>query len=38
MSDSEFEYDVAFSFHSAGEALATELHDKIQDLFKTFFY
>jgi hypothetical protein len=38
MSDSEFEYDVAFSFHSADEALAIELNDKIQGLFKTFIY
>jgi hypothetical protein len=32
------EYDVAFSFHSIDEGLATQLNDLLQDRFKTFLY
>jgi hypothetical protein len=35
---SEYEFDVAFSFHSLDEALAVDLNDRIQDRFKTFIY
>ncbi len=38
MSERDYEYDVAFSFHSADETLATELNDLIQDRFDTFLY
>lgn len=38
MSLNSFEYDVAFSFHSKDESVATQLNDLIQDRFKTFLY
>ena len=38
MANPEFEYDVAFSFHSLDEGLAAELNDLLQDRFKTFLY
>lgn len=38
MDKEEFEYDVASSFHSQDEGLATTLNDLIQDRFKTFLY
>ena len=34
----DYEYDVAFSFHSLDEGLATQLNDLLQDRFKTFLY
>ncbi|MTD95509.1 hypothetical protein GIW81_14310 [Hyphomicrobium sp. xq] len=34
----DYEYDVAFSFHSTDEALATELNDLLEGRFKTFLY
>lgn len=34
----QFEYDVAFSFHSEDETLAQQLNDKLQDRFRTFLY
>ena len=34
----DFEYDVAFSFHSLDEPIAIQLNDVIQDRFKTFLY
>lgn len=34
----KFEFDVAFSFHSADEGLATQLNDLVQDRFSTFLY
>jgi hypothetical protein len=37
-STEEFEFDVAFSFHSLDESLANELNDRLQDRFKTFLY
>jgi hypothetical protein len=33
-----FKYDVALSFHSKDEQLATNLNDKVQDRFNTFIY
>jgi hypothetical protein len=33
-----FKYDIAFSFHSKDEGLATALNDKLQDRFATFIY
>jgi hypothetical protein len=33
-----YEYDVAFSFMSQDEALATEINDLLQDRLKTFLY
>jgi hypothetical protein len=33
-----YEFDVAFSFHSHDEGLATQLNDLLQDRFKTFLY
>ena len=38
MNGADFEFDVAFSFHSLDEGLATELSDLLQDRFKTFLY
>jgi hypothetical protein len=40
MSDTSktFEYDIAFSFHSQDEGLASKLNDLLQDRFKTFLY
>jgi hypothetical protein len=38
MAESDFEFDVAFSFHSLDEGLATQLNDLLQDRFKTFIY
>jgi hypothetical protein len=34
----DFEFDVAFSFHSKDEALAMQLNDALQDRFRTFIY
>jgi hypothetical protein len=34
----EYKYDVAFSFLSQDEALATELNDMLQDRLRTFLY
>ena len=36
--DDKFTYDVAFSFHSLDEALATQLNDRLQDRYKTFIW
>jgi hypothetical protein len=36
--DEEFEFDVAFLFHSADEGLAIQLNDLLQDRFRTFIY
>jgi hypothetical protein len=33
-----FEYDVAFSFHSLDESLAFQLNDRLQDRYRTFLY
>jgi hypothetical protein len=33
-----FEYDVAFSFHSLDEGLAVQLNDRLQDRYRTFLY
>jgi hypothetical protein len=38
MSEQDFEFDIAFSFHSLDEGLATELNDLLQDRFRTFLY
>ncbi len=38
MTGPKFEYNVAFSFHSLDEGLATQLNDLLQDRFKTFLY
>jgi hypothetical protein len=38
MTDRRFEYDVAFSFHSADEQLAISLNDRLSDRFATFIY
>ena len=38
MNGSDYEFDVAFSFHSRDEGLATQLNDLVQDRFKTFLY
>jgi hypothetical protein len=38
MPDREFEYDVAFSFHSTDERLASALNDRLRDRFNTFIY
>lgn len=38
MSKVEFEFDVAFSFHSLDEGRATQLNDLVQDRFNTFIY
>ncbi|MBW8863367.1 MAG: hypothetical protein JF609_00275 [Verrucomicrobia bacterium] len=38
MDTNQFKYDVAFSFLSRDEALATELNDRLQDRVKTFLY
>jgi hypothetical protein len=34
----DFEFDVAFSFHSLDEGLAIQVNDLLQDQFKTFIY
>jgi hypothetical protein len=33
-----FDYDIAFSFHSKDEGIATELNDRLRDRFNTFLY
>src|SRR5258708_26065746 len=33
-----FEYDVAFSFHSLDENIAFEINDRLQDRYRTFLY
>jgi hypothetical protein len=33
-----FEYDVAFSFHSLDESIAFQLNDRLQDRYRTFLY
>ena len=38
MNRPEYKYDVAFSFLSHDEALATELNDMLQDRLRTFLY
>ena len=38
MTGPNFEFDVAFSFHSLDESLVTQLNDLLQDRFKTFLY
>jgi hypothetical protein len=38
VNESAFEYDVAFSFHSLDEGIATKLKDLLQDRFKIFLY
>ena len=38
VSNSNYEFDVAFSFHSMDEGLATQLNDLVQDRFNTFLY
>lgn len=38
MSEPDFDYDVAFSFHTLDEGIATQLNDLLQDRFKTFLY
>lgn len=34
----DFEYDVAFSFHSQDQGLAVQLNDRLQERFRTFIY
>ena len=36
--DTEYEYDVALSFCAQDEGIATQLHDLLQERFKTFLY
>lgn len=38
MVESEFEYDVAFSFAAQDEGIATQLNDLLSDRMKTFIY
>lgn len=38
MDENGFLYDVAFSFHSLDEGIATQLNDLLSDRFKTFIY
>jgi len=38
LNHNSYEYDVAFSFLSQDEALATEINDLLQDRLKTFLY
>jgi hypothetical protein len=38
MAESDFKFEVAFSFHSLDEGLATQANDLLQDRFKTFLY
>jgi hypothetical protein len=38
LDQNSYEYDVAFSFMSQDEALATEINDLLQDRLKTFLY
>ena len=38
MSNADYKYDVAFSFHSDDEGIATQLNDLLQDRFNTFLY
>jgi hypothetical protein len=38
LDQNSYEYDVAFSFLSQDEALATEINDLLQDRLKTFLY
>lgn len=33
-----FEYDVAFSFHSLDENVAIQINDRLQDRYRTFLY
>jgi hypothetical protein len=36
--EKNFEYDVAFSFHSLDENTAFQLNDRLQDRYRTFLY
>ena len=38
MSDTDFEYEIAFSFHSKDEKLAQQLNDLLSDRLATFIY
>lgn len=38
MTDTRYEFDVAFSFLNQDESLAYEINDLVQDRFKTFLY